>query len=87
MANCRTNITIVGVGERKSGTSKNTGKAYDFVPVSFTFEDPYESTCGVLASTHAIPGKDFEKNPVYVGDVHDAFLTQYKGQWQIGAIL
>lgn len=32
-------INIVGVGLRKSGTAKASGKPYDFTPVSFTYED------------------------------------------------
>lgn len=41
-------INIVGVGDRRQGTSK-TGKPYDFTPISFTYEDRFMS--GVKAAT------------------------------------
>lgn len=41
-------INIVGVGDRKQGISKTTGKPYDFTPISFTFEDPF--TTGLKAA-------------------------------------
>lgn len=34
-------INIVGIGDRKSGISKNTNKPYDFTPVAFTYEDKF----------------------------------------------
>lgn len=34
-------VNIVGVGKRMSGTGKNSGKAYDFTPVAFTYDDQY----------------------------------------------
>lgn len=34
-------INIVGVGSRKFGTAKQSGRQYDFTPVAFTYEDPF----------------------------------------------
>lgn len=42
-------INILGVGRRMSGTGKNSGKPYDFTPVSFTYDDAY--TTGLKAAT------------------------------------
>lgn len=36
----RTKIKVVGIGNRMSGISKKNGKAYNFFPVSFVYEDP-----------------------------------------------
>lgn len=51
-------ITIVGVGDRRQGTSAK-GREYDFTPVSFTYEMPWTqglraATCNV--SQDAMPG-------------------------------
>lgn len=70
-------IKIVGVGDRRQGTSK-TGKAYDFTPVSFCFEKPYvkgfaAATCNVNQDCMGdyVPIVNDEKNVV----MHEDFRT------------
>ncbi len=45
----KTTITIVGVGERRSGISQKNNRPYDFTPVAFTYDDPY--IAGLKAAT------------------------------------
>ena len=47
-------MKVVGLGTRKQGVSKNTGKEYDFLPVSFIFSDAY--TTGYKAATCNVSG-------------------------------
>lgn len=42
-------INIVGVGERKQGVGKASGRPYDFTPISFTYEDRF--TNGLKAAS------------------------------------
>lgn len=42
-------ITIIGVGRRMAGVGKNSGKNYDFTPISFTYQD--DRTAGLKAAT------------------------------------
>ena len=50
----RTKIKVVGIGNRMSGVSKKNGKAYDFLPVSFVYQDPNFN--GFRAATATIGG-------------------------------
>lgn len=80
-------INVVGVGLRKTGTAKN-GRNYDFVPVSFTHEDDYKQTDGLLAETVNIPGPMFESaGPIKPGDVLDVALHTANYRICIDAIL
>ena len=70
-------IKIVGVGDRRQGTSK-TGKAYDFTPVSFCFEKPWikgysAATCNVNQDCMGdyVPAVNDEKQVV----MHEDFRT------------
>lgn len=83
----RTYITIVGVGERMTGTSKTSGRNYDFVPVSFTYDDPYNSTRGQLAETVNVPGNMAEPAQLTPGDVLDVVMHKQNYRLVIDAIL
>ena len=68
-------INIIGVGERKAGTAKASGKPYDFTPVAFTFEDAHIS--GVKAATVNISQNCMPVgySPA-VGDTVEVFLRE-----------
>lgn len=50
----RTNIKIVGIGDRKAGVSAKTNRPYDFLPVSFVYPDRF--TKGLKAATSNVSG-------------------------------
>lgn len=83
----RTYITVCGVGQRMTGNAKTSGKAYDFVPMSFTYDDPYGSTRGVLADTVNVPGPMFAAQPINPGDVLDVVMHKQNYRNVIDAIL
>ena len=81
----RTNITIVGVGNRTAGISRKTNQAYDFTPIAFTFSDGRiagERACTVNVSADVL-GNIQPK----VGDTYDAVLHQSNFQIYLDAIL
>lgn len=83
----RTYINVVGVGNRMQGTSKSNGRNYDFVPVSFTYEDPYGTTRGMLADTVNVPGAMFNAQPINPGDILDVVMHKQNYRNVIDAIL
>lgn len=85
MAVFKTRINVVGVGSRLTGEGKKG--AYDIVPVSFTFEDPYHGTSGVLADSCVLGYNDFCERPVAAGQEYYAFVNYYKGNASILSIL
>lgn len=82
----RSTIQIVGLGDRKTGTSK-AGKPYDFVPISFLFPDKY--TTGMKAATTLMYGPEFDAcGPVMIGQEYDAvYHTGPNGAVYIDAII
>lgn len=81
----RTNITIVGVGNRVAGFSNKTQQAYDFTPLAFTFPDGRiagERACTVNVSADILGGIQPK-----IGDVYDAVLHQSNFQIYLDAIL
>lgn len=50
----RTNIKIVGIGDRKAGVSAKNNRPYDFLPVSFVYPDKF--TKGLKAATSNVAG-------------------------------
>lgn len=78
----KTQVTIVGVGERRTGTSK-TGRQYDFVPVAFTFES--RSMEGLNAGSCNVDGSYADQ--LYPGAVVEAVLIYRNYQPTIACIL
>lgn len=60
----KTVVTIVGVGERRTGTGKN-GKKYDIANVAFTYPDTRME--GVNAGNCVINGADLDTYSIYPG--------------------
>lgn len=70
-------VKIVGVGNRKAGTSK-AGNAYDFTPVAFTYPDRFMT--GEKAATVNISAETLSGYTPHIGDevefvYHEDFKT------------
>lgn len=70
----RKNIHIVGVGNRMTGTGKNSGKPYDFTPVSFTYDDNF--ICGVKAAHTNINADCLNGYVPIVGDTVEVVMRE-----------
>ena len=82
----RSYITIVGLGQRKSGVSQKTNKPYDFQPVSFTYDDP--NTVGQKAATSNIAGPDIDAlGGLKIGQQYDAVYHNYNNAVIVDALL
>lgn len=80
-------INIVGVGNRMAGVGKNSGKAYDFTPVAFTYDDHFIT--GLKCATVNISADCLSGYVPAVGDtveavMHEDFRT---GRVYVDAIL
>lgn len=78
-------ITIVGVGNRRSGTSTKSGKGYDFTPISFTYED--EMVTGVRAETVNVDQSSLGEYVPAVGDQVEAVMHVANYRTFIDAII
>ena len=83
----KTIITIVGVGERRYGVSKKSGKSYDFTPVAFTYEDPFFSPTGVKAETVNVDQSALGDYKPTEGDVVTVVMHNANYRTYIDAIL
>lgn len=68
-----TNITIVGIGDRKSGVSK-AGRAYAFTPVHYTRKD--QRVSGLVAESANIDDETLSKCRLELGKTYEA-VTHY----------
>lgn len=80
----RKQITILGVGPRKSGTSKKTGKPYDMTDISISYFDPNWN--GDHAETIAVGAEVLEGRIPQPGDVWDAEIFQMNFRTHIACI-
>ncbi len=79
-------ITIVGVGDRRSGVSAKTNKSYDFTPVYFTYEDQFVS--GVKAAMTNVSQDCMCNYTPRVGDSIEVVMhTELSGKVYIDAVL
>lgn len=76
---------IVGLGERKTGVGKTSGKPYDFQTVAFVFEDRF--MVGRRAATANVSGPELDRCPIQVGSVVEMVLHQDNDRFFIDAIL
>lgn len=80
----RTTITIVGVGQRKSGISKKNNRAYDMTEFSIEYE--HQMFNGVKAETVAIPAETIGTRNIVPGEVLDVEMFQMNFKTYIGCI-
>lgn len=82
----RTKIKVVGIGNRMSGVSKKNGKAYDFLPVSFVYQDPNFN--GFRAATANIDGPMLDAvGMVKVDDQREIFYHTWNNNIVVDGIL
>ncbi len=82
----RTKIKVVGIGNRMSGVSKKNGKAYDFLPVSFVYED--QNFQGFRAATANIDGPMLDAaGMVKVDDQREIFYHTWNNSLIVDGIL
>lgn len=80
----RSEFSIVGVGQRRSGTSQ-TGRAYDFTPVSFVFED--KQFQGVRAATVNVDAQSLNGYLPVIGEMVDVVYHYADNRLFVDAIL
>ena len=82
----RTKIKVVGIGNRMSGVSKKNGKAYDFLPVSFVYED--QNFHGFRAATANIDGPMLDAaGMVKVDEQREIFFHTWNNNIVVDGIL
>lgn len=82
----RAKMKVVGLGERKSGVSTKNNKPYDFIPISFIFEDKF--TEGFKAATSNV-GYDMVEDigGIKVNEEREMFFHTYNNNIVIDGIL
>ena len=81
----RIKAKIIGMGERKSGTSKK-GRAYDFTPFHLVYED--KNTEGFAVATANVDQSILDPIPLpKVNDEIDLFCHFYNGSMTVDGIL
>lgn len=81
----RKSMTVVGIGAKKSGIGKKSGKAYEFTEYSFIYED--SNTAGHKAETIAISPEVIGNRKIAVGDTLDIVCHQFNFKTTVDAIL
>lgn len=82
----RTVANVVGVGQRMTGVSKKSGKAYDFQSIAITYCDG--RIAGEAAATPMMNGPDIDAiGGICVGDHLDIVAHEYNGKLLIDAVL
>lgn len=80
----RTNIKIVGIGQRIAGVSSKTNKNYDFTPISLVFTDG--RTAGYRAETTNVNTADLPATLALDAE-YDAVVHFANNRLYIDAIL
>lgn len=81
----RKTVQIMGIGQRRTGNAKKTGKAYDFFEISFGFPD--ETYQGYRCETIAVSPEVIKDKQLVVGECVDIVFHQYNFRTFIDAIL
>lgn len=81
----RHTVQILGVGQRKSGNAKKTGKPYDFQEISIGYDSPGFS--GMRCETIAIDSGLIGERQFVAGEVVDIVSHQFNFKTYIDAIL
>lgn len=76
---------VYGVGERKKGVGKKSGKKYDFTEVSIGYED--DNFTGVKCETIAIDADIIEDRIIAPGDTLELVMHQANFKTYVDAIL
>ena len=81
----RKTVQILGVGQRKSGNAKKTGKPYDFHEISIGYDSPGYS--GLRCETIGIDSNLIGDRQLVPGEVIDIVCHQFNFRTFIDAIL
>lgn len=82
----RAKVKIVGMGKRLSGTSKKTNNPYDFIPLSFIYQDKF--TEGYKAETVNVDGEYVDDHGgIKVGDEVEFVFHVANNRTYVDAIL
>ena len=81
MARCV--VTVVGMADRISGTSKKTGKDYDMQDIAITFRNQWGNNSVACAT---VDGSVIDHMVVQVGCRYDAVVNQYNGRTYVDLI-
>lgn len=82
----RTVANVVGVGQRRQGVAKSSGRAYDFQSVAITYCDG--RMAGEAAATPLVNGPDLDAiGGVKVGDHLDMVCHEFQGKLIVDAII
>lgn len=79
------NAKIVGIGQTRSGTAKNSGRPYSFTPVSFIYRDPDIS--GYAAVTVNVDSPVYNDHPVRPDDEVTMVVHNQNFRLYVDAIL
>lgn len=79
----RTVVTIIGMADRSAGTSRKTGKSFDFVECAFQFENSWGKQ---VVACSVIDGHIYDKLGLGVGDKYDAIVNQFNGKTYVDLI-
>lgn len=83
----RCDVNIVGIGPRRSGTSK-AGNKYDFVPVAINYQDPQDQNFkGLKAETLNVDFSTFNEADMQVGDTLDVVMHFQNYRLYLDAVL
>lgn len=78
-------VQVVGVGQRKSGLSRRTGKKYDFTEVSISYED--DEFVGLKCETVPFDAPIIGDRVLAPGDTLDCIMHQSNFKTYVDAIL
>lgn len=80
----RATVEIVGIGQRKAGTSKK-GVAYDMIPLCIAWED--RNFKGRACANVMCDGHEYDRSGVQVGEIRDVVMHEANFRLQLDAIL
>lgn len=81
----RKNVQVIGIGARKAGVAKKTGKKYDFTEIAIGYES--EGFSGMKCETIAFDTAMIAEKNIAVGDVLDLVFHQANFKTYVDAIL
>ena len=76
---------VIGVGQRKKGISKKSGKAYDMQEISISYD--HHMFSGQKCETIAVDGNIIGDRVIAVGDSLDMVIHQANFKTYVDAIL
>lgn len=78
-------VQVIGVGQRKAGVGKKSGKKYDFTEISIAYER--EGVNGMTAETVAIDADVIGDRVIAPGEFLDVVMHQANFKTYVDAIL